>query len=132
MSKFENIADEIIAKKPELRGIRAQLVEEVSALDELVESILSTLREQKAAIVAMLALAPAADPEIREQTIASFAFWGISLDKFQAFFGLSGVDDIAKFVALTLKQGDTSVEKESIKSFMIARLKPEFGVLVAA
>jgi hypothetical protein len=133
MSRYEQIADAVIEKKPEFADVREQIVEEIEMLDGLADELMGSIDEMRPQIPAALSTQPPPDASIREQTNSSFAFWGISIDKFGAFFGVGGAENVYKLVAMTLmRQGNSTVEKEAMKTFIIASLRPEMDVLAAA
>ena len=130
MSQYEEIADAIIAKKPEFADIRDQMVAEVEVLHSISGMLIDNLDDLKPQIKAAVSLESTPSQDLRDEVMTSFATWGISIDKFATLFGVDTPEDVFKMVAMTLRQqGDTSIEKEAMKTFILASLYPEFDVL---
>lgn len=119
------IADALIAKKPDLAPVRDDLIGEIEMLDCFVSDEFGIDDRMKAEVRAQLCLESKADPALRRQVDDAFAFWGISLEKFSAFFGAPSTEDGYKLIAMTLRiNPETTVDREALKTFILIKLRP--------
>ena len=129
MADHAQILNELVEIEPGLDAQREELTEMIEVCDEYSEQVLAQIKGSHELIRKAVAAQPEPHQTFLVRVDETFAKWGIDKVKMAKLFGIEA-GDVYKIVAMSIEQEPgTDVEKETVKSYVLSKLRPEMDVI---